>query len=206
MNSVLLTPVPEARIPGMQGKYFVASIEVDTSPMEKIVTGIRNTLIWLLNVVVALFGTAVIETPISHLFRPHTIADVLVRAHALSAVIAFALGFFVYRQWKPSMARWVGLGGLCWFFLGALLSVGRRSIWDQTSGAACEYGLQAIGCRAWFIFTLPAFRTVLYSLGAWLCWRFAAYGTSALENAFLLRFSPASVLAEKPGSDSRSDD
>ena len=183
-----------------------ASIEDDTSPMTKITAGIRNTLVWLLNAVVALFGTAVVEAAISRFFHPHTITDVLVRTYALSAAIAFVLGFFVYRQWKPSMARWVGLGGLCWFLLGAFLSVGRRSLWDQMSGTACEYGLQAIGCRNWFVFTLPALRAVLYSLGALLCWRVAAHGTSALEDALLLRFPRASVMAQKTDSDSPSDD
>jgi hypothetical protein len=174
--------------------------------MTKITAGIRKTLIWLLNVVVALFGTAVVATPLSRLFHPHTITDVLVRAYTISAVVAFVLGFFVYRQWKPSMARWVGLGGLCWFLLGALLSVGRSSLWDQMSGTACESGLEAIGCRKWFVFTLPALRTVLYSFGAWLCWRVAAHGTSTLEDALLLRFPRASVIAEKPDSNSSSDD
>lgn len=90
--------------------------------MTKVPAGIRNTLLWLLNLIVALFGTAMVETPISRLFHPHTITDVIVRTYALSALIAFVLGFFVYRQWKPSMAKWVGLGGLCWFLYGTFLS------------------------------------------------------------------------------------
>jgi hypothetical protein len=53
---------------------------------------------------------------------------------------------------------------------------------------ACENGIGAIGCRKYFDFTVPALRVVLYSLGAWLCWRIAAYGTSTLEDAALLRF------------------
>jgi hypothetical protein len=170
--------------------------------MTKVATGIRNTVLWLLNLIVALFGTAVVETPLSRLFHPHTISDVIVRTYALSALIAFVLGFFVYSQWKPSMAKWVGLGGLCWFLYGTFLSVGRGGLWDQLSGTACEYGLQATGCRNYFVFTLPALRTVLYSLGAWLCWRFAAHGTSAIEDAFLLRFPRASMTPEEHNHDS----
>jgi hypothetical protein len=172
--------------------------------MTKVAAGIRTTLFWLLNLVVALFGTAVVETPLSRPFHPRTITDALVKTYALSAVIAFVLGFFVYRQWKSSMAKWVGLGGLCWFLFGTFLSIGRGSLWDQMSGTACEYGLQAIGCRNWFLFTLPALRTVLYSLGAWLCWRVAAHRSSALEDALLLRFPRASVTTEKPESNSLS--
>jgi len=170
--------------------------------MTRLVAGIRNTLVWFLNLIVALFGTAVVETPLSRLFHPHTISDVIVRTYALSALIAFVLGFFVYRQWKSSMAKWVSLGGLCWLFYGMFLSIGRGTLWGQLSGTACEYGLQATGCRNFFVFTLPAVRTVLYSLGALLCWRFAAHGTSTLEDAFLLRFPRASVTTERPDNNS----
>jgi len=175
-------------------------IKDDTSRMTKVAASIQNTLFWLLNLVVALFGTAVVETPLSRLFHPHTITDVLVRTYVLSALIAFVLGFFVYRQWKSSMAKWVGLGGLCWFLFGTFLSVGRGSLWHRMSGTACEYGLQSIGCRYFFVFTLPTLRTVMYSVGAWLCWRVGAHGTSALEDALLLRFRHASVATEKPDS------
>ena len=137
-----------------------AAIKGDTSLMTRVVAGIRNTALWLLNLFVALFGTAVVETPLSRLFHPHTITDVIVRTYALSALIAFVLGFFVYRHWKPSMAKWVGLAGLCWFLFGMFLSVGRGSLWNQLSGTACEYRLQATGCRNYFVFTLPALRTV----------------------------------------------
>jgi hypothetical protein len=183
-----------------------APIKDDTSPMTKVTVVIRNVLFWLLNLVVALFGTAVVEASLSHLFHPYSITDVLLRTYGLSAVIAFVLGFFVYRQWKSFMAKWVGLGGLCWFLFGIFLSVGRGGLWDQMSGTACEYGLQAIGCRNWFVFTLPTLRTVLYSVGAWLCWRVAAHGTSALEDAILLRFPRVSVMVEKTDSDSSSID
>jgi hypothetical protein len=183
-----------------------ASVKDDTSPMTKVAAGIRNTLFWLLNLVVALFCTAVVETLLSRLFHPHSITDVLVRTYTLSAVIAFVLGFFVYRQWKSSTAKWVGLGGVCWFVLGTFLSVGRDSVWDRMSGTACDYGLQAIGCRNWFAFTLPTLRTVLYSVGAWLCWRLAAHGTSALEDALLLRFPRTSPIAEKTDINSSSID
>jgi hypothetical protein len=78
---------------------------------ESLVAAIRGTLLWLINLAVAMFGTAVIETPVSRLFRPHAIGDVLVRTYLLSTLVALSLGFFIYRQWKPGAAKWVELVG-----------------------------------------------------------------------------------------------
>jgi hypothetical protein len=69
------------------------------------------------------------------------------------------------------------------------------------SGTACEHGLQAIGCRNWFLFTIPAVRTISYSLGAWLCWRFIAYGTSPIEGALLVRFPPLPEIGKTKQND-----
>jgi hypothetical protein len=154
----------------------------------RLAAGVRNALVWLLNVVVAVFGTAIVETPFSRLFHPHSMAWVLIKGDTFSAIIAFALGFFVYRQWKPAMARWVGGGGILWLVIGVILSFNQGTLWEQMSGTECAFGLIASGCWHWFFFTLPALRMVLYSFGALLCWRFGAYGTSAVEDALLVRF------------------
>jgi hypothetical protein len=142
----------------------------------------------LLNLIAPVFGTALIEAPFDRLYHPHTLRAVLLKGYIFSAVFAFALGFFVFRRWKPGAAKWTALWGIGWFAVGVCLDVTHGSVWSRMSGTACSEGLRAAHCMNWFIFSLPAVRTVFYSAGAWLCLRLAAYGKSALENAFLARF------------------
>jgi hypothetical protein len=123
------------------------SMEYFLQMWTRFVAAFRSALLWLLNFIIALFGPAILGTPLSRFFHPHTIEQVIIRTYLLSAVIAFCLGFFIYRQWRPAVAKWVGVGGICWFCFGAIVNAARSNLWYQMSGAACEYGLEAIGCR-----------------------------------------------------------
>lgn len=156
--------------------------------MPTLMRWLRSGGLWLVNVLVALFGTAVIEAPFSPVFHPRTIQALLIKQYLLSALFASLLGFFVYRRWRLKTAKWVGVGGICWFLLRAPLAFSQGGLWHQMSGIGCSNGLHSIGCTNWFIFTIPAFRTVCYSAGAWICWRLNAYGSSALEDAVMVRF------------------
>ena len=145
----------------------------------------------LLNLLVAVFGTAVVESPVSHLFHPHIILTLLIKEYLLSVIAASFLGFFVYRRWRPDLVKWVGIIGACWFCLRAMgvLTTGHGTLWSEMSGTGCAYGMQ-MSCRNWLLFTLPAVRAISYSAGAWLCWRIGIYGTSPAEDALLDRFRP----------------
>ena len=69
----------------------------------------------VINLVIAMFGTAVIENPFSSLIKVHTLLGIFQRAYALNAICGCLLGYFVYRRWQPTAAKWlwtVALAGL----------------------------------------------------------------------------------------------
>jgi hypothetical protein len=141
--------------------------------------GSRFTLGLFMNSLLAWFGTAVVETPLGHLYRVHNIDQVLEKEYLLSAGCALLLGYFVYRRWRPTSARWVWVMGFFWFVVGvvsvlhsqpvSVLASHPPSLLRTFSGADCIDGTRALGCRDWLLFTLPALRLVIYSLGALLC-------------------------------------
>ena len=141
----------------------------------------------LLNVIAAIFGTAIIESPVAHFLHPHTIQTIMVEGYLLSLTVACLVGFFVYRRGGSDSAKWVGVIGVCWFaFRGLMvLAGGSSAIWSEMSGIGCVNGVRAVACMNWSVFTLPALRMVSYSLGAWLCFWTGARGDSALETALV---------------------
>jgi hypothetical protein len=150
----------------------------------------------LLNLFVAVFGTAIVETLLGHIYHPRTISAVLIKTDLLSALCGFALGFVVSRRWNPRAARWIGLFGVVWFFLGACIDLSHGSVWSRMSGIECGEGLHAGHCMEWFVFSLPAVRSVFYSAGAWLCWSLSAHGTSPMEDAIVGRFKVPSHFGQ----------
>jgi hypothetical protein len=157
----------------------------------------RQLGVLLLNLFVAVFGVAVMESPIQQLFRPlfrhSTIGEIFIRAYLTSAALGFVLGSFVYRRWKPSSAKWLGLVGAFW--IGAriilILIEGQQTIWSALSGSGC---LQDGSCIRSFMLTLVPLRLIAYSLGAtYRSWT-GKYGPSALEMALLARFPRPSAF------------
>src|SRR5271170_6257925 len=51
------------------------------------------------------------------------------------------------------------------------------SLWSALSGIGCSAGVNAVGCRNWIHFTVPALRMVAYSAGAILCSRLQHTGS-----------------------------
>ncbi len=158
------------------------------APENLILRGIRGFGFLLLNLIVAVFGTAIIETLLGLIYHPRTINSLLTKGDLLSALCALALGFVISRRWNLHAARWTGLFGAVWFALGACVDINHGTVWSRMSGVACSEGLQAAHCMKWFVFTLPAVRTVFYSTGAWLCWSLSAHGTSSIEDALVGSF------------------
>jgi len=129
----------------------------------------------ILHTIVALLGTAVLETAIGQAFRPHSIAAVLWKEWTLSLLCAGFIGFFMWRTWRGSAAKWVWVLPGVWFGLWLVLALSAShspsvlvggGLWDQFSGAACDGGLRASGCRNFLVFTIPFVRGVAYSIGA----------------------------------------
>lgn len=180
----------------MLQKNFLAETDIPSQNGYAMGRGIK-LLRWvgalLLQFVIGVIGTAVLTVPLSHFFHPRTIQAVLIREYLLSIFIACLLGFLVSGRWKAGSAKWVWGIGLAIFFARSLsLAIGppsEGSVWFQMSGAACIAGRRPMGCINWFDFTVPAVRSVFYSVGAWLSWHFrpSDHG-EALLDALLVRF------------------
>jgi hypothetical protein len=148
---------------------------------------LRGLAAFVLNVVIAIFGTAIVTSAFAFVLRPHTIEAILVKGYLTSAVVASLIGFFVYRQWGSSSAKWVGVVGLLWFAfrLFTLLGGGLSGLWAEMSGTGCVNGVQNIACMNWLVFTLPTLRLISYSLGAWISFSSGARGDSTFERALM---------------------
>jgi len=139
--------------------------------------GLRFCGALILHTIVALFGTAVLETAIGKAFRPHSLAAVLWKEWTLSLLCAGFIGFFMWRTWRLGAATWVWVLPGVWFGLRFVLALFAShspsalvggGLWGQFSGAACDGGLRVLGCRNFFVFTIPFVRGVAYSVGAGL--------------------------------------
>ncbi len=130
----------------------------------------------ILNSFVAIIGSAVLENTMGKAFRPQSLAAILWKEWSLSLLCAALLGFFILRTWRMSAAKWTWILPSVWFglrlVLALLVRVGQgiftgESIWSQFSGTDCVNGMRSIGCRNFFLFTIPFIRGVSYSGGAY---------------------------------------
>lgn len=131
----------------------------------------------ILQTVVAVFGTASLEIAIGMTLHPKTLAGVLWKDWTLSLLCGALVGFFVWRTWKASVAMWVWILPGVWFGFEMVLTLSgshNQSVlvgggfWSQFSGSACDGGVGALGCRKFFLFTIPFIRSVSYSVGAYI--------------------------------------
>ncbi len=125
--------------------------------------GLRFLGLLLLNLLVALSGTAIIESGIWRIVAAHSIPAVVWKEATLSTVVAGLIGFFTWRTWHSTAAKWTWVFPAVWFTVGAIAVTG-HGIWGHIS----EWGaLDAPGARSYFAFTVPLIRGVSYSLGAY---------------------------------------
>ena len=131
----------------------------------------------ILNTIVALIGTAVLESTIGKAFRSQTLAAVLWKEWTLSLLCAAFVGFFIWRTWRVSAAMWVWVLPSIWFGLHLVLALSASrsesvlvagGLWSQVSGTTCKDGVRALGCWKFFVVTIPFIRGVAYSVGAYL--------------------------------------
>jgi hypothetical protein len=138
--------------------------------------GIKFCRDLIVNPFIALIGTAILEGLIGRAFRPQSLTAILWKEWGLSFFCAAMMGFFMWRTWRASAAKWSWILPSVWFGLRFLLALLVRvsqgiltgaSIWCQFSGTDCVNGLRSIGCRNFFLFTIPFIRGVSYSGGAY---------------------------------------
>jgi hypothetical protein len=76
-----------------------------------------------INTMIAVFGTAVLESPLARVFHPKTGFEVILREWILSLILAGTFGFVIQRSWPNRAARWSWIIPSAWFSLGVLTHV-----------------------------------------------------------------------------------
>ena len=122
----------------------------------------------LVNVVVAVVGTAILDTGISKGIPSHSIAAVVWKEFILSIICAAFIGFGMWRTWRSSAAKWTWVLPVVWFAFGYLTIAGHGDVWGRLSGFGSGSVLSAPDVRGFFLFTAPMVRAVSYSVGAYL--------------------------------------
>jgi hypothetical protein len=130
---------------------------------------------FVLNLVIAIFGTAIVESSIwsawSRIGRAHSVSGIEAREWFLSLTIAALLGIFIGKRWSRT-AVWVWTLPVVFFALGALMYRGRPRSSVLVGGGFAEHFLapnclaDPHDCRDFFLFTIPAARAAAYSLAA----------------------------------------
>lgn len=140
---------------------------------------LRFSGILILNVFVAVLGTAALEREIGSVIHPTSIDGLLGKWWSLDFSCAALIGFLVWRRWNSEASKWTWAVPAVWFgFKLVLLLMSREQqsvlvaghgIWYQFSGADCQNGFHAgSGCVNYWVFTAPLFRGLSYSIGAYL--------------------------------------
>lgn len=154
---------------------------------------------------VAFFGTAILESPFSHLYNPHSIFQAFGKAYLLSFVLSALLGYLIYRRWQPSSALWVWLVGVFWFTLRmvALAFTVHASFWQQLTGSVCLSHVPSISisCTAVLASNLAVLRPFAFTFGAILCAALRPNGSRKFAGAAFGNFAfpkpSANVLEEE---------
>ena len=138
---------------------------------------LRVASVFMLNLAAAVFGPAVIESSAwSALPRPSSFSGIEAKEWLLGLTVAALLGFFISRRWPSRSAVWVWTVPVLFFALGALAYSGRGKnsvlvddgFWKHFFAPDC---FEKSNCRDYFVFTIPAVRTAVYSLAAWMSLR-----------------------------------
>jgi hypothetical protein len=140
---------------------------------------------FVLNLVAAILGTAVIASPIwSWLSHARSVSAIEEREWLLSATIAALLGFFVCQRWPMRIAAWVWTLPVAWFALGFLAYQAPRSAL-LSSRSEHFFAPNCLNytsrCRDFIVFTIPAVRAAAYSLGAWVSVHFRGHPIKELS-------------------------
>jgi len=151
---------------------------------------LRLVGLFALNCLIAIGGTAVITSEIH--FNQHELQTYAFKVDIADSVGALALGYFVYRRWQYSAAKWIWVAGFCWWNQRALALwlqhhgqlaaavYGSRSVFWDMSGAGCPFDRQS--CIDWMLYTTLSLRVCFYSAGAWLCGWFRKHECTALPS------------------------
>ncbi len=122
----------------------------------------------LINLVVAVIGTAILDTAVRRVIPSHTVSAIVWKEIILSIVCAAFIGFSMWRTWRSSAAKWTWVPAALWFVFGYLTIAGNANVWGRLSGFSSGSVLSAPDVRTFFAFTVPLIRAISYSLGAYI--------------------------------------
>jgi hypothetical protein len=122
----------------------------------------------VINVIIAVIGTAILDTALSKAIPSHSIAGVLWKEYILSIICAACLGFSVWRSWRDSAAKWTWVLPAAWFTAGLIAVAGRDDVFGRIFGYGSGSNLGAAEIRTFFAFTVPLIRGISYSAGAYI--------------------------------------
>lgn len=120
----------------------------------------------LLNLIVAVIGTTILDGAVRGIIPSHSIAGVIWKEVILSIVCAAFMGFGMWRTWQNSAAKWVWVLPVVWFTFGYLVIAAHSDVFGRFYDFS--FGLNVGGFRTFFSFTVPLIRAVSYSVGAYL--------------------------------------
>ena len=152
---------------------------------------LRSIGLYLGHLLTALIGTAILRFPLEKILRQRSISGVIWREWILSIVCAGLIGFLTYRTWRSKIGMWVWALPTAWFGFGVLMLLGtihaqsalspNHGLWYEISGQSCAAGMVEIGCRVFFLCTIPLLRSTGYSVGTLIGWRLVGRGSHALK-------------------------
>src|ERR1700749_4499146 len=120
----------------------------------------------LLNVIVAVIGTAVLEATLGRTIPAHTVVAVFWKEMVVSVTCAALIGFGMWRTWRSEAPKWTWVLPLLWFGFG-LIAVRGRGIWGPLS-VDSVIETNAGQMRTFALITVPVIRAVAYSIGAYI--------------------------------------
>jgi hypothetical protein len=122
----------------------------------------------LINLVVAIIGTAILEAAAGRAIPSHSIAAAIWNEYLFSAICPTLTGFGMWRTWRNSAAKWTWVLAAAWFAFGLLAIAGHDDVFGEVTGFVSGNNLGAAEMRSFFAFTVPLIRAVFYSVGAYL--------------------------------------
>jgi hypothetical protein len=121
----------------------------------------------IINLTIAVIGTAILNVPIRHAIPPHSIVALVWQESLFSIVCATGFGFSVWRSWSNPAAKWTWVLPTAWFAFGFLVVAGHDPVFGRLFAPHSEsvlYGPDARSfVRSFYAFTVPMIRGVSYS-------------------------------------------
>src|SRR5579872_314619 len=134
--------------------------------MPPMVRSLKFSGLVLVNLAIAVIGTAILETGVWRMLPTSTVGAIVWKEITLSIVCAAFIGFFMWRTWRSSAAKWTWIPAALWFAFGYLSIAGNGGAWGRLSGFSSGSVLAVPDVRTFLAFTVPLIRTFSYSVGA----------------------------------------